>query len=76
VFGLVGYDYRQLTGDSGSGAVLGPFKGEVDAVGLGVSGTTLVGKTPVTVNMRTYREFNTEHRWEGNSSMASVTVRY
>ena len=28
VFGLVGYDYRQLTHNSGSGAHLGPFKGQ------------------------------------------------
>jgi hypothetical protein len=76
VFGLVGYDYRQLTSDSGSGAVLGPFKGKVDAIGLGFSGTTLVGTTPVIVNMRTYREFDVENRWQGNSSMASVTVRF
>jgi hypothetical protein len=27
LIGVVGYDYRQLTGDSGSGARLGPFKG-------------------------------------------------
>jgi len=33
VLGIVGYDYRQITGDTGSGATLGPFKGRVDAVG-------------------------------------------
>jgi hypothetical protein len=76
VFGLVGYDYRQLTGDSGSGDHLGPFKGQVDAIGLGFNGTTLVGKTPVIFNMRTYREFNADNHWEGNSSIASVTVRF
>ena len=76
VFGLVGYDFRQLTGDSGSGVVLGSFKGQVDAIGLGVSGTTQIGTTPVIFNMRTYREFDVEHRWEGNSSMASVTIRF
>jgi len=76
VFGLVGYDYRQLTGDSGNGAVLGPFKGQVDAIGLGFSGTTLVGTTPVIFNMRTYREFNADNHWEGNSSIATVTIRF
>ena len=76
VFGLVGYDYRQLTDDFGSGAHLGPFKGRVDAIGLGISGTTLVGKTPVTVNMRTYREFNAENHFEGNSTIGTVTVRF
>ena len=76
VFGLVGYDYRQFTNDSGSGAHLGPFKGRVDAIGLGISGTTLVGKTPVIFNLRTYREFDAENHFEGNSSTASVTVRF
>ena len=76
VLGIVGYDYRQLTGDSGSGAHLGPFKGSVDAIGLGFSGTTLVGNTPVIVNMRTYREFNADNRWEGNSTVATVTIRF
>ena len=76
VFGLVGYDYRQLTGDFGSGAHLGPFKGSVDAIGLGFSGTTLVHKTPVIFNFRTYREFNADNHWEGNSTVGSVTVRF
>ena len=33
VLGIVGYDYRQLTGNSGPGATLGPLKGRVDAIG-------------------------------------------
>ena len=32
-FGVAGYHYQQLTGDSGSGAHLGPFKGRVSAFG-------------------------------------------
>lgn len=32
VLGIVGYDYQQITGDTGSGATLGPFKGRVDAL--------------------------------------------
>jgi hypothetical protein len=76
VVGVVGYDYRQLTGDSGSGAVLGPFKGQVDAIGLGASATTVLGTMPVIINIRGYREFNAENRWEGYSSTASVTVRF
>jgi hypothetical protein len=31
--GLVGCAYDQLPGDSGSGAVLGPFKGRVYSIG-------------------------------------------
>jgi len=31
--GLIGYYYQQITGDSGLGAKLGPFKGRVVALG-------------------------------------------
>ena len=75
VFGLVGYDYRQLTGD-GKRRPLGPLKGSVDAIGVGISGTTLGGKIPVIVNMRTYREFNADNHFEGNSTVGTATVRF
>ena len=76
VVGIVGYDYRQFTGDSGSGATLGPFKGSVDAIGAGVSYTTLIAKSPLIVNMRFYHEFDAENRWEGDAFIASATVRW
>jgi hypothetical protein len=67
---------RQLTGDSGSGAVLGPFKGKVDAIGPGLIYTTLLGTTPFILNVRHYREFNVENRWEGHSTIFSGTIRF
>lgn len=76
VAGIVGYDYRQLTGDSGSGAHLGSFKGRVDAIGPGVNYTTLVGTTPVIINLRHYWEFDAENRWEGTSTSLSTTVKF
>src|SRR5262249_20797412 len=60
--GVVGYDYRQITGDSGSGDVLGPFKGRVDAIGPGLSYTTLIEQTPVVLNFRHYMEFDAHNR--------------
>ena len=45
LIGVVGYDYRQLTGDSGPGALLGPFESLGDAVGPGLSYSTLIGET-------------------------------
>jgi hypothetical protein len=74
VFGVVGYDYRQLTGDSGSGAVLGPLEGSVDAIGL--TYTTVVDKALIILNARYYRDFNAVNRWEGSTSIASGTIRY
>ena len=74
MLGIVGYDYRQLTGDSGS--PLGPFKGRVDAIGPGLSYTTVIGATPFIFNLRHYHEFNAENRWEGHSTIASGTIRF
>lgn len=76
VVGVVGYDYRQLTGDSGPGAALGSFKGNVDAIGAGLSYTTLIGKTPFVLNLRHYEEFNTENRFDGHMTIFSGTVRF
>ncbi len=76
VIGVVGYDYRQLTGDSGSGATLGPLKGSVDAIGAGLTYTTLVNKTPLILSLRHYHEYNAENRWEGNSTLATATFRW
>jgi hypothetical protein len=74
--GIVGYNYRQLTGDSGPGAVLGDFRGSVDAVGAGLSYTTVIGTTPFIFGLRHYQEFNAENRWEGNQTIASGTIRF
>ena len=76
MIGIAGYNYRQLTGDSGPGAVLGPFKSSVDAIGPGLIYTTVVGATPLILNLRYYREFNAEHRFEGNDTIASATIRF
>lgn len=76
ILGVAGYDYRQLTGDSGAGAVVGPFKSRVDAIGPALNYTTMVGKTPVIFDLRHYEEFNAKARFEGNQTIGSVTVRF
>lgn len=63
--GLVGYHYQQVTGDSGSGAVLGGFEGRVTALGPSVNYTFVVGKTPVHASLKYMKEFNTRNRLEG-----------
>jgi hypothetical protein len=74
VLGVVGYDYRQITGDSGSGAKLGAFEGSVDAIGPGLSYTTVIDKMPVTLNLRYYHEFDAQKHFEGDSTIASGTI--
>jgi len=63
--GLVGYFYHQLTGDSGSGAVLGDFKSQVSAIGPQVGYIFPVGGKKTYVNLKGYYEFDAKHRVEG-----------
>jgi len=76
MIGVVGYDYRQVTNDSGSGDHLGPFKGRVDAVGPGLIYTTLIGQTPLVLNVRHYMEFDGHNHFQGGSTIFSSTVRF
>ncbi|MCY1285388.1 putative MetA-pathway of phenol degradation [compost metagenome] len=63
--GLVGYLYHQVTGDSGSGAVLGDFKSQVSAVGPQVGHFFAVGKDLWYANLKGYYEFDAQNRAEG-----------
>ena len=72
--GLVGYHYQQLTGDSGSGAVLGDFKGRVSALGPVVGFSFDLGERTVFANARWYRQFNTKNRLEGDSGFLTFNI--
>ena len=74
--GVAGYAYQQLTGDSGSGAKLGPFKGRVFAAGPHVVYDTMVMHHPVLFNFRYYQEFDAENRFEGNVTTFTTTVKF
>ena len=76
VIGLVGYDYRQLNGDSGSGDPVGPFRGSLDAIGPGLSYTTIIDKRPVTFNLRYYHDYDFDKHFHGDTTIASATVRF
>jgi hypothetical protein len=73
--GVAGYAYQQLTGDSGSGAKLGPFKGSVFAVGPQVVYNTVLMHRAVLFNFRNYQEFDAENRFEGNVTTFTTTVK-
>jgi hypothetical protein len=45
-------------------------------IGAGLSFTTIIGKTSVAWGLRHYHEFDAEHRWEGNQTIASGTIRF
>jgi len=65
-FGAVGYYFQQLTGDSGPGAKLGPFKSRVAGVGPQVGYLFPVGdKIQGYINVKAYREFAAKNRADG-----------
>jgi hypothetical protein len=74
--GVGGYTYQQLTGDSGSGARLGPFKGSVMGVGPHVVYNTILMRRAVLFNLRHYQEFEAKNRFEGNFTTFSATVKF
>jgi hypothetical protein len=62
------YYFNQVSGDSGSGATLGPFKGEVG--GLGVTGAynfKIADKIPAALRLHATTEFDATNRLEGNT---------
>jgi hypothetical protein len=72
--GLVGYFYQQLTGDSGSGAVLGDFKSRVYAVGPQVGYFFPVGGQKWYVNLKGYYEFDALNRPEGWNTWVTLAI--
>lgn len=72
--GAIGYAYKQLTDDSGSGAVLGGFRGRVTAVGASLGYDFTIGKLPVSTRVRYYHEVQTVNRFEGNAGFLSISM--
>lgn len=72
--GVAGYYYKQVTGDSGEGAVLGPFKGEVTAIGPNITYNFQLGSIPVFTSARWLHEFDATNRLEGDAGFVTVTI--
>jgi len=63
--GLVGYFFKQVSGDSGAGAALGDFKSQVSAIGPQIGYFFPVGAQKWYVNLKGFSEFDAKHRPEG-----------
>jgi len=63
--GAVGYFFYQLTGDSGSGATLGPFKSRVSGAGPEIGYFFPVGKSKGYANLKAYWEWDAQNRAQG-----------
>ena len=63
--GAVGYSFNQLTGDTGTGATLGPYISRISAVGPEVGYLFPVGEMQGSLNLRGYWEFAAQNRSSG-----------
>nr|WP_255733610.1 transporter [Ruegeria sp. Ofav3-42] len=71
-YGLNGYYYHQITGDSGTAP--GDFKGRVGAIGPALNYTFLAGNTPVTLKAKYLHEFDADNRLEGGSALIQLAI--
>jgi hypothetical protein len=72
--GVAGYFYYQLTGDSGSGAVLGDFKSQVVGLGPQVGHFFAVRKQQWYANLKAYWEFAETNRPAGWNLWFAVVI--
>ena len=72
--GVVGYFYNQLSGDSGSGAVLGDFKSRIAGIGPQIGYFFPVGKQKWYVNVKGYYEFDARNRPEGWNAWVTLAI--
>jgi len=72
--GILGYYNKQISGDGGAGAVLGPNKGEVAGLGGTAAYNVVLGRSPATIRVRVMQEFGAKRRTEGTMGMLSLTI--
>lgn len=72
--GAIGYYHRQITDDSGDGAMLGGFRGRTAALGVTASHALKLGETPVQARLKILREFNTRNRVEGTAAYLTFSL--
>lgn len=65
--GANGFLYKQISGDSGSGATLGSFEGRTAGVGPVISFITKVGKADLAAEVKWLPELNVERRLKGDT---------
>lgn len=76
VLGMAGYAFQQTTGDSGSGAIFGPFRGRVLALGPLIGKTLRIAELPVSVYFKYDFEFAAQNRSTGNELWFNASFRF
>jgi hypothetical protein len=74
--GVNGFYYQQISGDTGSGAVLGDFEGRTVGVGPVLSYATKLGATDVSAEVKWLPELDVEHRLKGDYVWFKLAVLF
>lgn len=72
--GFVGYFFHQITGDSGSGALLGDFKSSVDGIGPQIGYLFNIGDKSAYFNLKAYWDYSSKHRPDGWNSWVTFSL--
>ncbi|RWX54562.1 hypothetical protein EDI28_15805 [Photobacterium chitinilyticum] len=74
--GASGYWYRQLTGDSGRGAVLGKLKSEAFGIGPVLSYRTQWNNAEIFCELKWLHDIEASQRYEGDTISLKVSAEY
>ena len=74
--GIHGFYYKQITGDSGHGAILGDFKAEAAGIGPGIFWSPKRYNQKVSFIAKLLHEFHGENRLEGDHLFFSVVMSF
>jgi hypothetical protein len=74
--GLQGYWYKQIDGDSGSGAVLGPFMGESFGLGPAILWTPAAFEGRAAIVLKWLHDISNTNRLNGDWGQVAVSYRF
>jgi hypothetical protein len=74
--GINGFYYKQITGDSGDGAILGDFKAEAAGIGPAILWSTKIADQDVSFIAKWLHEFHAENRLEGDHVFLSFAMSF
>jgi len=72
--GIAGNVVQQIGSDSGTGAVLGPFKTQSLGIGPALAYSTAIGKTPLILNAKWESDFDSHKTMGGDLVTVSATI--
>jgi hypothetical protein len=68
------YHLRQVSDDTGAGATLGPFRGEVTGAGATAAWNMMIGARPATLRLHAFTEFDVSNRLKGDAVMVDFSI--